>query len=341
MQERTMTNTGEGYRFGFGGKENDNDVKGRGNSIDFGARIFDSRLGKWFAVDPGVRLYPYVSPYAYSLNSPVYMADPNGKWVKVTITKFYDTGELDGDGKPVLKKKKWFHIFKRTSEIRKDITIGEVRFLDLSSKIPEDSPNPISDPYSSEDQKKIMDNYKEQMGLYDNKEFNSENGQKTIKTTIAFAGEMKFINSTEDLEGIEELIVISSLEAINPTNGNGTHGWSISGNPSLMHIATGTILEKWGTIPHEFTHQRSGRGGEADHKDGGIMGPNHQDGRRLPNYDNAKSLKLSSKGIVIGGAGMDRIKKLEDKLDNNTLIYEYFLHTPKEFEPENQPDYYK
>ena len=39
------------YRFGFNGKENDNEVKGAGNSVDFGARIYDSRLGRWMSVD--------------------------------------------------------------------------------------------------------------------------------------------------------------------------------------------------------------------------------------------------------------------------------------------------
>lgn len=32
--------------------EKDNEVKGSGNSLDFGARIYDSRLGKWLSTDP-------------------------------------------------------------------------------------------------------------------------------------------------------------------------------------------------------------------------------------------------------------------------------------------------
>jgi hypothetical protein len=35
--------TGKGYRFGFNGKENDNDVKGWENSQDYGMRIYDPR----------------------------------------------------------------------------------------------------------------------------------------------------------------------------------------------------------------------------------------------------------------------------------------------------------
>jgi hypothetical protein len=32
---------GSGYRYGFNGKENDNEVKGEGNQQDYGMRIYD------------------------------------------------------------------------------------------------------------------------------------------------------------------------------------------------------------------------------------------------------------------------------------------------------------
>lgn len=41
---------GEGiYRYGFNGKENDNEVKGEGNQQDYGMRIYDPRLGKFLS----------------------------------------------------------------------------------------------------------------------------------------------------------------------------------------------------------------------------------------------------------------------------------------------------
>ena len=39
------------YRYGFNGKESDNELKGKGNSYDFGARMYDPRTGRWFARD--------------------------------------------------------------------------------------------------------------------------------------------------------------------------------------------------------------------------------------------------------------------------------------------------
>jgi len=35
------------YKYGFNGKEKDDEVKGNGNSYDFGARIYDPRIGRW------------------------------------------------------------------------------------------------------------------------------------------------------------------------------------------------------------------------------------------------------------------------------------------------------
>ncbi len=39
------------YRYGFNGKEKDDEVKGEGNSLDFGARMYDSRLGRFLSID--------------------------------------------------------------------------------------------------------------------------------------------------------------------------------------------------------------------------------------------------------------------------------------------------
>lgn len=68
-----------GYRFGFNGKEKDDEVKGAGNSLDFGARIYDSRLGRWQACDPKSSKYPSHSPFHYGYNNPVITNDPNGE----------------------------------------------------------------------------------------------------------------------------------------------------------------------------------------------------------------------------------------------------------------------
>lgn len=66
------------YRYGFNGKEKDDEIKGSGNSLDFGARIYDSRLGIWMSVDPLAKKFPWQSPYCSMDNSPIAKIDPNG-----------------------------------------------------------------------------------------------------------------------------------------------------------------------------------------------------------------------------------------------------------------------
>ncbi len=66
------------YRFGFNGKENDNELKGSGNQIDFGARAYDPRLGKWMSIDKLTSKYPDQSPYGFVMNSPIRAKDPDG-----------------------------------------------------------------------------------------------------------------------------------------------------------------------------------------------------------------------------------------------------------------------
>jgi len=77
MPGRTF-NSGE-YRYGFQGHEKDDEIKGQGNSLDFGSRIYDSRLGRWLSLDPLASKYPNLSPYNYTANNPVLYIDIDGE----------------------------------------------------------------------------------------------------------------------------------------------------------------------------------------------------------------------------------------------------------------------
>jgi RHS repeat-associated protein len=72
------------YRYGFNGKEKDDEVKGNGNSYDFGARIYDSRLGRWFTIDPLTSKYPFNSGYSFASNTPIISIDQEGKYPEWT-----------------------------------------------------------------------------------------------------------------------------------------------------------------------------------------------------------------------------------------------------------------
>jgi len=76
-----MPNRGAGgvsYRYGFNGKETENDVKGIGNEQDYGMRIYDPRLGRFLSVDPITEKYSELTPYQFASNSPICAKDIDG-----------------------------------------------------------------------------------------------------------------------------------------------------------------------------------------------------------------------------------------------------------------------
>lgn len=81
-----------GYRYGFNGKEKDDEIKGNGNSYDFDARIYDPRIGRWLAVDPLAYKYPEHSPYNFALNNPIILVDPDGGDV-IKAPAYYQEGK--------------------------------------------------------------------------------------------------------------------------------------------------------------------------------------------------------------------------------------------------------
>ncbi len=82
------------YRYAFQGQERDDEVKGAGNSYDFGARMYDSRLGRWLSIDPLFKKYPGLSTYNYAGNSPIMNGDSDGREIIIKfILRDNKTGE--------------------------------------------------------------------------------------------------------------------------------------------------------------------------------------------------------------------------------------------------------
>ncbi len=70
------------YRYGYQGKEKDNELKGNGNSYDFGARLLDPRVGRWLSLDPLAEKYLDQSPYISMDDNPICLTDPTGMGTK-------------------------------------------------------------------------------------------------------------------------------------------------------------------------------------------------------------------------------------------------------------------
>ena len=88
------SNSSSAYRFGFNGKENDNEVKGTGNEQDYGMRIYDTRLGKFLSIDPLFREYPWNSTYAFAENDVIRSVDLDGLEKAVIIGKTNKSGSV-------------------------------------------------------------------------------------------------------------------------------------------------------------------------------------------------------------------------------------------------------
>ncbi len=77
------------YRWGFNGMEKDDNLKGTGNSYDFGTRMYDPRIGRWKVIDKMHHLQPDQSTYKSFLNNPLFYKDEDGK-IEVDLITIID-----------------------------------------------------------------------------------------------------------------------------------------------------------------------------------------------------------------------------------------------------------
>jgi RHS repeat-associated protein len=91
MLERSIASAA--YRYGFGGHEKDDEIKGSGNHLSFGDYGYDTRLGRRWNIDPKTAKAPNESPYAVFGNNPIFYTDPDGKFkLNYTEQQLKDNG---------------------------------------------------------------------------------------------------------------------------------------------------------------------------------------------------------------------------------------------------------
>ncbi len=123
LKGRNLEKTGlsDKFRFGFQNQEMDNELKGKGNSVNFEYRMHDPRLGRFFAIDPLAPKYPYYSPYAFSGNRVIDMIELEG----LEPSKTPKTGECEscktitiGDGDVVsdVQKQTYMIVFNNVTQ---------------------------------------------------------------------------------------------------------------------------------------------------------------------------------------------------------------------------------
>jgi RHS repeat-associated protein len=85
--------TGNKYRYGFNGKEKDNEVSGDGNQYDYGFRIYNPRIVRFLSVDPLFKSYPWYTPYQFAGNTPIQAVDLDGLEEYIITTKYSKNGD--------------------------------------------------------------------------------------------------------------------------------------------------------------------------------------------------------------------------------------------------------
>ncbi len=81
MPGRSYSNGQDVYRYGFNGKERNNEINE--SDYDLGERMYDARIGRMKSIDRFFKKYPYFSPYQYAGNSPIKIMDNNGDSLRV------------------------------------------------------------------------------------------------------------------------------------------------------------------------------------------------------------------------------------------------------------------
>jgi RHS repeat-associated protein len=76
----------EDYRYGFQGQEMDDELKGEGNSLNYTYRMHDPRVGRFFAVDPLTKKYPWYTPYSFSGNKVIQFVELEGLEEGIKLT---------------------------------------------------------------------------------------------------------------------------------------------------------------------------------------------------------------------------------------------------------------
>ncbi len=86
LSGRNLSKAGaDDFRYGYNNMEADDEIKGSGNSYDFGARMLDPRIGRWLTIDSEFKKYAGINPYHFVFDSPMIFKDPDGKDAVITV----------------------------------------------------------------------------------------------------------------------------------------------------------------------------------------------------------------------------------------------------------------
>lgn len=124
------------YRFGFNGQEKDDEITGvTGSHLNFKYRMYDSRIARFFAVDPLTAKYPYWTPYQFAGLTPIWARELEGLEPYITREELEELpeGHIEHQG-----------FSKSIAELRHKDRSGEIFYLAPKEDSPTHMRNYIS-----------------------------------------------------------------------------------------------------------------------------------------------------------------------------------------------------
>ena len=125
------------YRYGFNGKEKDNEVSGDGNQYDYGFRIYNPRIGRFLSVDPLTNKYPELTPYQFASNMPIIAIDLDGEEAKIVIIYHGNNGIANRYERTVPSFRMVTSMFQTEvvntiHRVRVDLPNGKTKWVDVT-----------------------------------------------------------------------------------------------------------------------------------------------------------------------------------------------------------------
>lgn len=78
------------FRYGFNGKEDDRET----GFQDYGMRQYNTKLGRFFSVDPFTKKYPELTPYQFASNTPIQAIDLDGLEALIVVNSTWYTNKI-------------------------------------------------------------------------------------------------------------------------------------------------------------------------------------------------------------------------------------------------------
>ena len=318
------------YRYGFQGQEMDDEIKGEGNSLNYTFRMHDPRVGRFFAIDPLDKDYPWNSPYAFSENVVIHAVELEG----LEKLELSNVGGVPVVGSPSKAKLKIIMDYQIVSDYVGEVNSSKLNLNDFGKiydkgdgviymkQLPSKSQEPIflSDKEErwvrNNNQKKIVQNNLSYYEVEIDYEFTLSKGGKLVdvlKWTNEKPQERGFIMNgfSKSVKAIDPKVYAINTLGLNkfktdPNLGGMSTNESIPGigniNFSILNENTSMTLPQMEIIVHETGHNLSK---SAIHGTG--------------NYEYGQSGLSSNKTGEIYPTDKNTKEIIKDKTNRNTL----------------------